>query len=351
MLRRPAARRKPVSAGGPCRAGLLALLGCGAPRCLRADEESCARHLLNANVFEDAKDPQKLGVYADCVALLRYSESAPKSVHVAGVHYPTLVASRHREPAVLYEGVREGPEVAHTFVLPAFDLNIGHAIKLVGTHNVRQSYEMQLLLRPGDAFVDCGANLGAYAVPMAERVGRSGRVFAFEPFLHTFQHLTANVALNGLMNVRTVHAALGNSTGWRLVSAPRMDYFNTLSAMRIDGQMDPEAALGSGITYDGEENVQMWALDDYVETLRPPLASLRLIKIDVEGMELEVVQGARQTILRHLPIIWAENAAYFEKQDVSFIAAMRDVGYACGKSEAAPQDLICSEAEGRGHQP
>lgn len=157
-------------------------------------------------MFEDAKDPQKLGVYADCVSLLRYSDTAPKAVHVAGVHYPTLVASRHREPSIVYEGVREGPEVPHSFVLPAFDLNIGHAIKLVGTHNIRQSYEMQLLLRPGDTFVDCGANLGAYVVPMAERVGRSGRVLAFEPFLHTFQHLTANVALNGLLNVRTIHA-------------------------------------------------------------------------------------------------------------------------------------------------
>ena len=52
-------------------------------------------------------------------------------------------------------------EVPHTFVIPAFDLNIGHAMKLVGTHNPHQSYQLQMLVRPGDCVVDAGANLGA----------------------------------------------------------------------------------------------------------------------------------------------------------------------------------------------
>lgn len=331
----------------------LALLQwwCAAYLC-GADEESCRNYLLTANVFEEAKDPQKLGIYADCIELLRFSTSASKDIHVAGVHYPTLVVSRHRDPSVVYEDVRDGPEVPHTFVFPGFDLNIGHAIKLVGTHNIRQSYEMQLLLRPGDNFIDCGANLGAYVVPMAERIGRSGWVWAFEPFLHTFQHLTANVALNGLLNVFTVHAALGNSTTRRVLNAPRLDSFNTLGAMRVDDQLDVDTALNAGITYDGQEDVQVWSLDDYLDTLRHrPLQNLRLMKIDVEGMETEVVQGAQRTIALHRPIVWAENADYFDRQDTRFIAAMHQLGYICGKAESAPQDLICSDAQGRGHQP
>lgn len=332
-----------------------------------ADEESCAKHLLTANVFEDAKDPQKLGIYADCVMLLRHAASVQKHVHAAGVHYPTLVVSQHQDPAVLYDAFRDGAEVPHTFVLPAFDLNIGHAIKLVGTHNIRQSYEMQSLLRPGDGFVDCGANLGAYVIPMAERVGRAGVVVAFEPFRHVFQQLTANVALNGLLNVHTVPAALSSTSGRRIVSAPRMDYFNTLGAMRVDGQIPAEAAIDSGVTYDGEEDIQIWALDDFLrdpsalpaargwisffDEDRPGSVPLRLIKIDVEGMEKEVIEGARATIAAQLPIVWAENVGYFDRQDLGFIAVMHELGYACGKSEAAPQDLICTEAQGRGHQP
>lgn len=308
------------------------------------------KHLLTANVFDDAKDPQKLGVYSDCVHLLHRFGSAPKGLHIAGVHFPTMIVTRHSDPPVVYEGLRDGPEVPHTFVLPALDLNIGHAIKLVGTHNIRQSYEMQLLLRSGDTFIDCGANLGAYVVPMAERVGRDGRVIAFEPFRHVFQQLTANVAINGLMNVWTVQAALSNYSGTRSVRSPRMDFFNTLGALRVDSQMDPDSAMDSGVTYDGEEDIQLWALDDYLATLRKPIQNIRLIKIDVEGMETEVVRGARNTIMALRPIIWAENVAYFDKQDTSFLAEMHGLEYGCGKSESAPQDIICTDALGRGHQ-
>jgi len=122
--------------------------------------------------------------------------------------------------------------------------------------------------------------------------------------------------------------------------------------MRVAAQLDPEAALNAGITYDGEEDVEMWTLDDYLDALRgPPLPNLRLVKVDVEGMELEVIQGARRTITALLPIIWAENTAYFDRQDMAFVAIMHEMGYACGKVESAPQDLICSDAQGRGHQP
>merc|ERR1719253_737231 len=59
----------------------------------------------------------------------------------------------------------------HHFVLPFFDVNIGNIIKLQGSMNHYQSYEMQSLLRPGDTVVDVGGNLGCYTIPLAEAVG------------------------------------------------------------------------------------------------------------------------------------------------------------------------------------
>lgn len=336
--------------------GILFFLMC--PRAC-GDAASCAEMLLNVNLFEKANDPAQLGLYTDCTQLLRQGldkEAAPKTVHVAGQHFPTLITLHHREPPVVYDGVRQDPEVPHFFLTPAFDLNIGHAIKMVGTHNPHQSYFMQLLLRPGDAYVDVGANLGAYTVPMASRVGVGGLVIAFEPFIHTFQALCANIALNGLLNVRAVNAALGNRTTRTTVHRPHMGTFNTLSAMKVNDQVeDQDVAAGMGVFYDGTEDVQVWSLDNFLNTRQVNLGQrpLRMIKIDVEGMEVEVVRGAFATIRRLLPLVWAENVPYFESngKDVSFLAAMQEVGYTCMKAEHTIHDLLCSSISGEGHQP
>eukprot|EP00933_Yihiella_yeosuensis_P006123 TRINITY_DN11077_c0_g3_i2.p2 TRINITY_DN11077_c0_g3~~TRINITY_DN11077_c0_g3_i2.p2 ORF type:complete len:126 (+),score=24.96 TRINITY_DN11077_c0_g3_i2:256-633(+) len=93
--------------------------------------------------------------------------------------------------------------------------------------------------------------------------------------------------------------------------------------------------------------------DGAVELLGLPIfEDLRLIKIDVEGMEKEVIAGARQTILRFKPIIWTENVAYFSSngQDTSFLQLMDELEYGCAQAQNAPNDIVCTDRNGRGHQ-
>merc|ERR1712083_173444 len=73
----------------------------------------------------------------------------------------------------------------------------------------------------------------------------------------------------------------------------------------------------------------------------PPIDNIKLIKIDVEGMESNVIIGAQQAIYHFKPIIWSENADYFEKNDVQFLSLMDQLEYTCSKVPSAPQDLIC----------
>lgn len=98
-----------------------------------------------------------------------------------------------------------------------------------------------------------------------------------------------------------------------------------------DVLLDPEAAL-------------TWGL--------PVVQDVALMKIDVEGMEVEVVKGALNLIAAFKPIIWAENNAYFDSggKDTAFLEALAQVGYQCARAESAPGDVICSDASGRGHQ-
>merc|ERR1719410_2962348 len=84
----------------------------------------------------------------------------------------------------------------------------------------------------------------------------------------------------------------------------------------------------------------------------PPVDNIRLIKIDVEGMEKEVIAGARQVVQLFKPIIWTENVAYFSSngQDTSLLQLMAELEYACAQAQNAPNDIVCTDQYGRGHQ-
>lgn len=84
----------------------------------------------------------------------------------------------------------------------------------------------------------------------------------------------------------------------------------------------------------------------------PPVDDVRLIKIDVEGMEKEVIGGARQLIHKFKPIIWTENVAYFSSngQDTSLLQIMEELEYTCAQAQNAPNDIVCTDGLGRGHQ-
>jgi len=69
-------------------------------------------------------------------------------------------------------------------------------------------------------------------------------------------------------------------------------------------------------------------------------------------MEKEVIAGARSVVQMFKPIIWSENVAYFSSkgQDVSFLQLMDELEYNCAGAQNAPNDIICTDRHGRGHQ-
>jgi FkbM family methyltransferase len=103
-----------------------------------------------------------------------------------------------------------------------------------------------------------------------------------------FQTLCANMALNSITNAYCYHVALGTQPG--AINVPALDYgrANNFGGLSLDRNMPGETV--SVITLDSLQ-----------------LPSCRLIKIDVEGMELSVLQGASETIDRHKPCLYVEN--------------------------------------------
>lgn len=123
-------------------------------------------------------------------------------------------------------------------------------------------------LRPGDTFVDVGANVGWLSLLAAQRVGPSGSVVAIEPHPRTFAFLCENVRLNGFANVRLIHAAAGSRTGETGVSDFRSDDMNHLCS-------------------NAEIKVPVVTLDSLAIAGR-----VALLKTDTEGFEPFVVEGA-----------------------------------------------------------
>jgi FkbM family methyltransferase len=168
------------------------------------------------------------------------------------------------------------------------DVFIGRSLELYGEYCEGEATVFAQILSPGHVAVEVGANIGSHTVHLAKLVGPSGTVLAFEPQRIIFTVLCANVALNELFNVRPIHAAVGSARG-----TIRVPVLNPGAQQNFGGLSLPGRAQG--------EPVPVVTLDHY------PLPSLRLLKIDVEGMESEVLLGARETIAKHRPIIYAEN--------------------------------------------
>lgn len=144
-------------------------------------------------------------------------------------------------------------------------------------------------LAPGDAFFDIGANIGFFSLIAARRVGTEGQVYAFEPVPRNAAAIRRTAQLNGFHAIRVFPEAVGATIGRA----------ELLLARHIGG-----AALASAEAppdMNGYLEVDVTTLDDAIARhgLRPP----SLVKIDVEGAEIEVLRGMTETLRAHRPSI------------------------------------------------
>jgi FkbM family methyltransferase len=138
----------------------------------------------------------------------------------------------------------------------------------------------------GAQVIDVGANFGLSTVALANAVGPSGVVIAIEPFRVIFQQLCGNCFLNGLPNILTLHAAVGATSG--IAEMCPVNYFST------------NWNFGDGTIGTGGERVQMITLDSL------GLSQVSFITINTQGSELDILQGARQTIFTARPVMFVE---------------------------------------------
>ena len=218
-----------------------------------------------------------------------WPKSCPTQVPMQGVsvgpHYQ-LVPTRHGSMLVNRNDLFMGQSFLHYGECCQFEIDT----------------LLQLLSHPQASHglvIEAGSNMGVHTIALAQLLTKQNRpMLAFEPQQVIFQQLCANLALNALMNVTALPCACSSQPGTLRFDEP--DYGQP-------GNFGGTALTGSptAITH-RTRTVPAFALDQLVATHFPhqPVA---LIKIDVEGHELQVLQGAQTLLDRDHPILYLEN--------------------------------------------
>lgn len=174
-------------------------------------------------------------------------------------------------------------------------------------------------LRPGMTFVDAGAHVGHYTLLASDLVAAGGRVIAFEPHPVLGQVLRRNVERAGCANVTVSSLALGRAGGMGDLVLHPCDNFGA-SSLRADSETAhlPRAP------------VKVTTLDDFLE--RAGVPAVDVIKLDVEGAELDVIEGAHRTLTANPGIVLVveflrENARRFGRDVEDLEARLREFGF------------------------
>jgi FkbM family methyltransferase len=167
----------------------------------------------------------------------------------------------------------------------------------------------------GVVVLDCGANIGVHTVEWAIAMTGWGKVIGIEAQERVFYALAGNIAINNVFNATAMHAAVAASSG--VMKIPTPDYFApaSLGSLELKRTAAPEY-IGQVIDYSDAalSAVRMVALDDLGQD------RVDLIKIDIEGMELEALEGAQTLIARHHPILIVESVKVNQQQLTDWLA-------------------------------
>ena len=168
----------------------------------------------------------------------------------------------------------------HRFVMP-MDNPTARAILAQGIYEWPLIQWCQQFLAPGKVFVDIGAHMGTYSIHLAPFCRE---VHSFEAQRSTYYNLCAGIALNNRSNIVAHHVALGNTE----------DDGQTLTLHKVSadggGSTMEKAFSEKAREQKGEEKVTVHCLDHY------HLRNVGFLKLDVEGWELNVLQGAVRTL-------------------------------------------------------
>ena len=229
-------------------------------------------------------------------------------IALAGLAYRTIAKSRgllgkSRQVEVRRGGVRWNLNLEE---------GIDFSIYLLGAFERSTVATLRELVKAGDVVLDIGANIGAHTLGLAKNVGAAGKVYAFEPADFAFQKLLRNLALNPELEKRT--KALQVMLGSGAEKAPTGVYASW-PLEKVDSVHPKHRGR-----FVSTEGAVVDTLDGFVA--REKVSRINLIKMDVDGHELPVLQGGRSVLREQRPVIVMEMSPYVHAEEQNSFAAV-----------------------------
>jgi FkbM family methyltransferase len=237
-------------------------------------------------IFPGLSDPASLAALRAAAEAAGGDISRPETIR-------RMIGSVDQQVATASMVVRLGPgDVEYREVgglrlaLDRADASVARQVEAAGGYEPHLTAAFRRHCAPGMTVVDVGANIGYYSMLAAQLVGPTGRVYAIEPSSENCRLLLASITANGLENIELLPLACDSRRGWVYL---RSHVGSNAGLVPAD---DVVTAVGTV--------VPAFRLDELVE------GPVHLLKLDVEGAEARVVEGATQLLQRDRPIVTSE---------------------------------------------
>lgn len=145
---------------------------------------------------------------------------------------------------------------------------------------------------------DIGSNIGSFSIWLA-KFFPNGKIYSFEPQRLIFQMLCGNLAINNIFNVYTYNIAFGNTNCRIEIEEPNYNIPNDFGTFSLVNNTIKDKS--------NKSIIDLYTVDNFMSGSK--IDKIDLIKIDAEGMDLQILQGASETIKKYKPILFVE---YFD---------------------------------------
>jgi FkbM family methyltransferase len=185
-----------------------------------------------------------------------------------------------------------------------------------GIYEPEETRWIKQYIQPGMVVFDVGANIGYYSVIMSKLIGPNGMIHSFEAATAAFNRLKEHINVNHCKNTIIYHSAISDRNGQCIIYC-------------ADNANTGESSLKSFDGFKKKETVSCFTLDSYIE--KKNINKVDFIKVDVEGAEMLVIDGAMSLLKRHRPTIMLEiNPSYLFRMGANtdnLILTMKHAGY------------------------